>query len=163
MTCRAYGLFLFFLLLGGLSGCRSAPPTAAIGSSATVFSSASSPAPSPRAASLTPAERLPYTRTTEIFEEFARLVEAHQGDPKGGAAACHEFVATTTAELKALAAKIRQMETGEEAARYLQEIMEANAKIRSATEKASSLAEARYGVQAEAVILALNTLALARL
>lgn len=151
-----HALPLFFLIACAVGCNKNAPSqTAAIGN---VPLATAAPETKP----LVPAES-PYKKTLAIFQEFARLVEDNQQNPDQGVAKCRAFVAAKAPELKTLTAQIKTIETGSKAADFMQEIMDSNEKIKSATDTVTGLAQAKYGTKGADLMLILSDLALARL
>lgn len=149
------------ILLGTLLvGCNNTSSQSTGAISAAAPSAATMPSPGTPAA---PAQASPYKQTTGIFQEFARLVEEQQQSPELGLEKCRAFVTAKAPELKALTATIRAIETGPNAANYLQEIMDSNEKIKVVTDKITELAQAKYGMKGADLMLILSDLTLARL
>lgn len=144
------GLFL-------TGGCHKGRPTAAIGPTAT----ATTPAPSTSKEHLP--QESPYKKTTTIFQEFAKLIEENQDAPDQGFAKCRVFATSKIPELRNLTGQIKAIETSPKTADYMHEIMDANARIKLATDTVTKIAQEKYGVKGADVMLVLADLALARL
>lgn len=149
------------ILLGTLlAGCNSTPSQSTGAISAAAPSAAAMPASGTPAV---PTQASPYKQTTGIFQAFARLVEEEQQSPEQGVEKCRAFVAAKAPELKVLTARIRAIETGPNAANFLQEIMDSNEKIKVVTDSVTHMAQAKYGMKGADLMLLLSDLALARL
>ncbi|MBI2346562.1 MAG: hypothetical protein HYV03_06745 [Deltaproteobacteria bacterium] len=133
-------------------------------SASVAISTTAATGPAAAAPTMPPAKRQsPYQQSLRVFEEFVQLAEEQQNTPDKGVEICRQFAATKIPELKVITAQIKAIETGPDAAGYLQEIMDSNDKIRTITDKVTTLAQQKYGANGPDLLLILSDLALARL